>query len=72
MDEVDIANNRMMEDLEFRLAEARSKIKPYGPEFCQQSDCEAPIPEIRRQLGLTECVECATLRERSRRMFATW
>jgi RNA polymerase-binding transcription factor DksA len=55
-----------MEDLEFRLAEARAKMRPYGPEFCE---CDEPIPEVRRKLGLQECIECATLRERSSRMF---
>lgn len=67
MDEADIANDRMMQDLEIRLAEQRAKVKPYGPELCR--DCGEQMLELRRQLGLQVCVECARLIERNGKLF---
>lgn len=69
MDEVDIANDRIMQDLEIRLAETRSKERPYGPEFCQREDCGEPMPELRRKMGMVVCVDCASLMERVGRMY---
>ena len=69
MDEVDIANDRMMADLEYRLAEARSKVRACGPEFCESEDCGEPMTAARRKLGLSYCIDCAGARERRARLF---
>lgn len=64
-DEVDLANDRILADLEARIAAARAP-KERGPEECE--DCEAPMPELRRGMGLRVCVECAEISERRRRV----
>lgn len=60
-DEADIANDHAMRDLELRIAEVRSRKRTEAPELC--IDCEEPIPEPRRKLGLPRCLECAQLLE---------
>ena len=66
MDEADIANDSMQRDLDIRLAEMRSRQRLGGPEFCDE--CEAPMPRLRRDLGLILCIECATLAERAAKL----
>lgn len=63
MDEADIANDRMQQDLDARLAAMRSRQRLGGPEFCDE--CQTPMPRLRRDLGLDLCIECATQAERA-------
>jgi len=58
----------MQRDLDIRLAEMRSRQRTGGPEFC--GECEDPMPRLRRDLGLTVCVDCATLAERAAKLMA--
>lgn len=67
-DDVDIANDRAMRDLELRIAEVRARKPVQAPEHC--TECEEPNLPARRALGLSLCVECARLRERRARLFA--
>lgn len=67
-DEIDIANDYAMRDLELRIAEVRARARQDGPELCVE--CEEPIPEQRRKLGLSRCVECAQLAESRAKLWA--
>lgn len=67
MDEVDIANDLAMKDLEYRLA-SRARPAKMGPEVCEE--CEEPMIQLRRDLGLKMCVDCARERERLVKLFA--
>lgn len=67
MDEADIANDAVIADMERRLAEHRAARAKPAPENCE--DCEEPIPQLRRDLRLRLCVECATAREKAGRFF---
>ena len=66
-DEADLGNDAMQRDLELRLAEVRARQRTGGPEFCD--DCELPMPRLRRDMGLSRCIECATMAERAARLF---
>jgi RNA polymerase-binding transcription factor DksA len=66
MDEVDIANDAMLESLERTLAALRKEPKGPQPEFCVE--CEEPIPPARQKLRLDLCIDCAQLRERAQRV----
>lgn len=66
MDDVDIATDLAMKDLEFRLASRRRPPK-LGPAECEE--CDEPMIQLRRDLGLSLCIECARERERQGKMF---
>ncbi|HET6718360.1 MAG TPA: hypothetical protein VFH22_01855 [Rhodocyclaceae bacterium] len=68
MDDVDIANDRAQNDLDYRIAEAR-RLAPTqtGAEECRC--CDEPIPLARRQLGYSLCLPCAAEEERRRAGF---
>lgn len=66
-DEADMGNDAMQRDLDLRLAEVRARQRTGGPAFCD--DCAEAMPRLRRDLGLSLCVECATLAERAARLF---
>lgn len=67
MDEVDIANDLAMKDLEYRLA-SRPQATKMGPVACEI--CDEPMIQLRRDLGLKLCVECARENERLCKLFA--
>jgi formylmethanofuran dehydrogenase subunit E len=67
-DEVDVANDAIMRDLEMRLAAARSAEPVMGAEECEE--CGEPVIEVRRKLGKSTCFECAQLAERRARLFS--
>lgn len=66
-DEIDIANDLVMRDMELRIAAARSDPTMGSPE-CE--DCGEPVPEVRRKLGKSTCIECAQRAEYRARLFA--
>lgn len=66
MDEVDIANDLAMKDLEYRLSSLLRPTK-MGPAACE--DCDEPMVQLRRDLGLKVCIDCARERERLSKMF---
>ena len=67
MDEADIANDRAQRDLDMKLAEMMGHQRTGGPEFCTK--CSEPMPRLRRDLGLSMCIDCAQLVERAARRF---
>lgn len=36
----------------------------YGPELCANSECEAEMPALRREMGKRFCTDCQGLAER--------
>ncbi len=72
MSQEDLAQDREAQDWEInnRPRKAPPEFKPedsgYGPEFCKDDACEAPMPTERRALGKNLCVGCQELLERSR------
>lgn len=68
-DEVDQANDLVEKELQFRLAEQRSKnlknLTDFGPEFCE--DCGEDMVLFRRQMGLRRCVQCVSSEEHRRK-----
>lgn len=66
-DEIDIANDLVMREMESRIAAARQTDRVGEPE-CEE--CGEPVPEVRRQLGKSTCIECATTAERRAKLFA--
>lgn len=67
-DEIDIANDRILADMERRIAAARQKKNELGSALCEE--CEEPMPMARRQIGATLCIECAKRREYRQRLYA--
>ena len=69
-DEVDIASKIIDDELRYALNEMRRNIPSgkRGPECCME--CEEPMPEVRRELGLSLCVPCAQEKERRAALFA--
>lgn len=68
MDDIDIANDRILADMEARIAAARSKRQELGSALCEE--CEEPMPMARRQIGAKLCIECAQRAEYTARLFA--
>lgn len=69
MDEIDITEERMSADLERRIQAARNNVPHQeGPELC--TECEETIPHVRRRLGYSLCVPCASDKERMRQIYA--
>ncbi len=68
MDEIDITTDRMAIDLENRITAARNNV-PHtdGPPQCEA--CQEDIPHVRRRLGYSLCVPCASEAERRRAMY---
>lgn len=66
-DEVDIANDAIMVDLERRIAMQRAGANRPPATECQE--CEEPITPARQALRLQLCLDCARRRERAARMF---
>lgn len=66
-DEVDIANDAMMADLERRIAQQRAAANKPPVSHCVE--CEEPITPARQKLRLNLCLDCAQLRERASRVF---
>jgi RNA polymerase-binding transcription factor DksA len=66
-DEIDIANDLVMREMEMRIAAARQDAKT-GHAECEE--CGEPVPDVRRQLGKSTCIDCATMAERRAKLFA--
>lgn len=64
-DDVDIANDLILANLEARIAAARKPVQE-GPEECEE--CGEPMPALRRRLGLKMCVDCAGIAERRQKL----
>lgn len=60
MDEIDQANDYAQFMLDMKLREAMAP-KGYGSAECE--DCDEPVPEKRREMGFSTCVDCAWERE---------
>ena len=72
MDEVDIANDRAMMELERKIAEMRARPQTIAPPLCIQ--CDEPNAPARRALGLSRCIDCQRrleVRSRSHSMSAS-
>ena len=67
MDEADIANDMIMREMNYRIAEVQAQTARPAPELCER--CDDPITPARRALNLRLCIECARLVERQDRMF---
>lgn len=67
VDEVDIANDAILADMERKLAALRAAQSQPPVEACEE--CDEPIHPARQKLGLSLCMDCARLRERAGRMF---
>ena len=68
MDEIDIANDRILADMQRRIDAARKKTNELGAELCVE--CEDEMPMARRQIGAKLCIECAQRAEYTARLFA--
>jgi RNA polymerase-binding transcription factor DksA len=67
-DEIDTANDRILADIERRIAAARLKPVERGSAECVE--CEDTMPEERRAIGATLCFECAQRHERIKKLYA--
>lgn len=67
-DEVDIANDLVMRDIEARIAATRNQPTERGAAECEE--CGEPVPEVRRNMGKSICFDCADLAERRSKLFA--
>lgn len=67
-DEIDIANDRILADMQRRIDAARKKTAELGSEFCEE--CEDDMPPARRAIGAKLCIECAKRAEYAARLFA--
>lgn len=67
VDEVDIANDAIMLDMERRITMQRAAANQPPVTDCQE--CEEPITPARQALRLQMCLDCARRRERASRMF---
>jgi len=67
-DEIDVANDLIMREMESRIAAARSQPTKLGAAECEE--CGEPVPDVRRQLGKSICFDCATLAEQRAKLFA--
>ena len=67
VDEVDIANDAIMADMERRIAIQRAAAN--RPPVTHCVECEEPITPARQKLRLQLCLDCAQLRERASRAF---
>lgn len=65
MDDIDRANDHIMNEMAHRIAAAMKEPKE-GAEFC---DCGEEVPPARRRLGLSSCIDCATAAEKTRARF---
>lgn len=68
MDDIDIANDRILADIEARISAARLKKNELGSALCEE--CEEPMPMARRQIGAKLCIDCARRAEYAARLFA--
>jgi RNA polymerase-binding transcription factor DksA len=66
-DEADIANDLVLRETQSRIDAARQTTET-GAAECEE--CGEPVPEVRRTLGKSTCIDCATLAERRARLFA--
>ena len=68
-DDADLANDYL--DIELsRVLKMRQSMGPkLGPKICK--DCGENIPEPRRKLGFSLCIECAEESERRNAQFAS-
>lgn len=66
-DEIDVANDLIIREMEQRIAAARKDVT-LGAAECV--DCGEPVPDLRRQLGKSLCFDCAELAERRAKLFA--
>ncbi|MGC1100261.1 TraR/DksA family transcriptional regulator [Pantoea agglomerans pv. betae] len=64
-DSMDMAQARADELLARNIASVVNRPVSVAASFCE--DCDAPIPEARRRAihGVTRCVECQELKEKS-------
>lgn len=66
-DEVDIANDAILADMDRRIAMQRAAANRPPVTDCQE--CEEPITPARQTLRLQLCLDCAKRRERAARLF---
>jgi len=62
MDEADIANDRVLLEMELKLREMRSRMTTSTRTTCK--DCEDPIHPARIALSYALCIHCARDREK--------
>lgn len=67
-DEIDIANDRILADIERRVAAARKQPVELGNEFCEE--CEDEMPSERRAIGAKLCIECQKRAEHIRKLYS--
>lgn len=66
-DEVDIANDVAMANLERQIAMQRAAFNKPPTETCVE--CDEPMTPARQALRLQLCLDCALLRERAARVY---
>ena len=66
-DEVDIANDAILADLERKIALQRAEANK--PVMTHCAECEEPITPARQKLRLQMCLDCAHRMERAARVF---
>lgn len=66
-DEVDIANDAILADMDRRIAMQRAAANCPPATHCEE--CEEPITPARQALRLQLCLDCARRRERAARLF---
>ncbi len=67
-DEADIANDYITNAISYALDKWQQNNSKPGAKLC--IDCNEDIPEARRALGLSRCIDCATEWERRGSLFA--
>lgn len=67
-DEIDIANDRILADIERRIAAARQKQGEPGLKNCEE--CEDDMPPERQAIGAKLCIECAKRAEYLKRLYS--
>lgn len=67
-DEIDIANDRILADIERRVAAARKQPTLPGAEICDE--CEDDIPTERQAIGARLCIECQKRAEYMKRLYS--
>lgn len=70
-DDADIANDFIDNEVSRALGRIRQDLKPKtGSKEC--GDCGEKIPDARRNLGFSLCIECASESERRKSLFADY
>lgn len=67
-DEIDIANDRILADIEKRIAAARKQ--PVEPGLANCEECEDDMPPERQAIGARLCIECARRAEHLKKLYS--